>query len=271
LDSGSEGGHEGLIFAWCALENQIEGPVNVDALVELLLQSRFCFAQNPTLSGLLPREIGENCELILQIGCGDAIPKTIFERENFSLFLFKTEDRRVRQMDGDFLRAQVNGDVLLQIETSFGRECPVQLDALCAPGPRVEQFVFDFDLSRENRELSRGRHFLQVDAVVNGDARLQVRDFRKRIAEVAANPFKFRRALFCGARGPALQAKKNDREHRGADQNDQGQRQRPGEFSLRFKRWRVHEACAAKKYRPPRPIDVKGGCSPQNIFETVDQ
>jgi hypothetical protein len=25
-----------------------------------------------------------------------------------------------------------------------------------------------------------------------------------------------------------------------------------------------------KKYRPPRPMDVKGGCSPQNIFETAD-
>jgi hypothetical protein len=24
-----------------------------------------------------------------------------------------------------------------------------------------------------------------------------------------------------------------------------------------------------KKYRPPRPMDVKGGCSPQNILESA--
>jgi hypothetical protein len=24
-----------------------------------------------------------------------------------------------------------------------------------------------------------------------------------------------------------------------------------------------------KKYRPPRPMDVKGGCSPQNILEKL--
>src|SRR2546430_4958926 len=25
-----------------------------------------------------------------------------------------------------------------------------------------------------------------------------------------------------------------------------------------------------KKYRPPRPMDVKGGCSPQNILESAE-
>jgi hypothetical protein len=26
---------------------------------------------------------------------------------------------------------------------------------------------------------------------------------------------------------------------------------------------------SAKKYRPPRPMDVKGGCSPQNTLEKL--
>ena len=112
------------------------------------------------------------------------------------------------QPDRDFIRAQIHGDVLLQIETGFGRERAVQFYPLRAPGPGVEQFVFDFDLSRENRELGCGGRFLQVDAVVDRDARLQVRDFHKRIAHVAADAFKFRGALFCRARGPALQSEK---------------------------------------------------------------
>jgi hypothetical protein len=135
----------------------------------------------------------------------------------------------------------------------------------------VKQFVFDFNLSRENRELGRGGRFLQVNMIVNRDARLQMRHFYERIAHVAAEAFKFRGALFCGARGPALQPEKDDRERCHADQNDQRQREWPGKFSPWFKRWRVHEASAPKKYRPPRPMDMKGGCSPQNIFETADQ
>jgi hypothetical protein len=31
-----------------------------------------------------------------------------------------------------------------------------------------------------------------------------------------------------------------------------------------LKRVRIHLGITPKKYRPPRPMDVKGGCSPQN-------
>jgi hypothetical protein len=28
----------------------------------------------------------------------------------------------------------------------------------------------------------------------------------------------------------------------------------------------IHKPLSPKKYRPPCPMDMKGGCSPQNIF-----
>ena len=48
--------------------------------------------------------------------------------------------------------------------------------------PAALRTEFDFDLPRKNRELSRRCCFLQVDTVVDCDARLQVRDFHKCIA-----------------------------------------------------------------------------------------
>ena len=129
------------------MENQSEWAIGVDAFIQLPFQGGFCLAQHPTLSGFLPREIGENCELILQIGCGDAIPKTIFEREHFSLFLFKTEDRRVRQMDSDFLWAQINGYVLLQIEK----------DAKQIPANITPQMIVDSSLVDEALKEMAGK------------------------------------------------------------------------------------------------------------------
>ena len=46
-----------LLFDRGILENQIEVPGGVHALVELLLQGGFRFDQNPALSGFLAREI----------------------------------------------------------------------------------------------------------------------------------------------------------------------------------------------------------------------
>ena len=121
----------------------------------------------------------------------------------------------------DCIRTKVYADVLLQIKTGSGRERAVQLDPLRAPRPGVEQLVLDFDLSRENSEFSRGGRPLQIDAAIDRDAWLQLRDFDEGIAEIAANPLQFRGALFSRPSGPALQPKKDEREHRGNDQGDQ--------------------------------------------------
>ena len=61
----------------------------------------------------------ESRELALQVRGGNAIPETVFEREHLNLFLLDAEDRRVRQADRDFVRAQINRHVLLQIEAGF--------------------------------------------------------------------------------------------------------------------------------------------------------
>ena len=210
-----------LVLHWRFLENKMETLSGVQAFFELFLQGGFGLDEDPALPRFPARKIGEGRELILQIGRGDSIPEAIFEREHFRLVLFHPEDRCVRQPDRDFIRAQVHGDVLLQIEAGFSGERTMELHPLRAPSPSVEQFMFDFDLARENRELGGGRRFLEINTVVDRDAGLQMRYFHKRIAQVASDALEFRRALFCRARGPALQPQKNNREQGGADQNDQ--------------------------------------------------
>src|SRR5205823_13227586 len=95
-------------------------------------------------------------------------------------------------------------------------------------------------------------------------------DFGERIAHLAADAFQFGGALFRGPGRPALQSKENESGQRYEEESDERQRERPGESSPRFKRVRLHNRMAPKKYRPPRPMDVKGGCSPQNIFLSAD-
>ena len=221
-----------LILHWCVLENEIETPADLRPVVELFLQSRFRFGQNSAFGGFLARKFGQGRELVLQVSRGNSVPKAIFKRQDFRLFLFNAENRRVGYPDGNFVWTKVYAEILLQIETGFGRERAVKFDSLRAPRPGVEKFVFDFHLPREDRELGHGRRFLEINAAVDRDAWLQVRDFHESVPDIAPDAFQLRGALSGRAGGPALQPKKDDRDHRRADQENQRQRERPGKFPL---------------------------------------
>ena len=107
----------------------------------------------------------------------------------------------------------------------------VELDPFRAARPGVEEFVFDFDLARKNRELRGRGRFLQVNAIVDRDARLQLRHFHQGIAHVAAEAFQLGRALPRGPRGPGLQAVENEGQRRDEEERDQRESDRPGKFS----------------------------------------
>ena len=82
--------------------------------------------------------------------------------------------------------------------------------------------------------------------------------------------FQFGAALFHGPRRPGLEPQKDERAERGHDEHGEGESGRPGKLTARCGRVRIHNRISPKKYRPPRPMDVKGGCSPQNILESAE-
>src|SRR4051812_3431218 len=93
--------------------------------------------------------------------------------------------------------------------------------------------------------------------------------------QVLAQAFQLGRALVSDARGPALHAPEDEKTRASEDQNDEDERDRPvvaaGGLGLQHRAldagfWTLL-ILAPKKYRPPRPMGVKGGCSPQNNLE----
>ena len=100
----------------------------------------------------------------------------------------------MRQFHHDFVFAHIDGEIFAEIEAGFDVEGAVQFDPLRAAGPSVHEFVFDFRLARENGEFGDGAGLLEIDAVVNRDARLQLREFDKGVARFAAEAFEFRAA-----------------------------------------------------------------------------
>ena len=86
------------------------------------------------------------------------------------------------------------------------------------------------------------------------------------IAEIAAHSLHFVGALPRSPGRPAFEPNKNENADAGQNQREDGKSERPGESPARREGIRIHDVISPKKYRPPRPMDVKGGCSPQNIF-----
>ncbi len=89
--------------------------------------------------------------------------------------------------------------------------------------------MFDFDTSGQDDQLAYWRGLLEIDAVVDRDPRLQMRDIDERSAQIFAKPLEFARALPSGARRPALQAQKNNNDHDRNDECDQCEGHWPGE------------------------------------------
>src|SRR5262249_22034005 len=126
-------------------------------------------------------------------------------------------------------------------------------------------------------------------AVINRDPWLQMRHVDKRSAQIFAKLLQLSRALPRRACRPTLQTQEDDDDRGCNDQHHKRQRDRPCD-AVRLcciQHWALDvgrsaflitlqssesmktsknkkERLAPKNYRPPRPIDVKGGCSPQN-------
>src|SRR5947207_11226450 len=63
----------------------------------------------------------------------------------------------------------------------------MQLYPLRAPNPGMQEFVFHFDASRQHDQFAHRRGLLHIDAVVDRDARLQVRDIDESRAQSLPN------------------------------------------------------------------------------------
>ena len=86
----------------------------------------------------------------------------------------------------------LDGEILFQIETGFDLERAVQLDAFGAARPGVHHLVLDLDPALHDRELGDRGRLLEINPVVNGDARLKVRQPNERFARIASHFFQRR-------------------------------------------------------------------------------
>src|ERR1700738_2375349 len=107
----------------------------------------------------------------------------------------------------------------------------MQFHAFGASRPGVLEFVFDFDLARKNRQLRRRRRFLEVNSIIDGNARLELGHSYESVPDVTTDSFQFRSALAHCASGPCFQAQKNESGKGGDDQDRQREGGGPGEFS----------------------------------------
>ena len=125
--------------------------------------------------------------------------------------------------------------------------------------------MFHLYLPGEDRKLSgRGSPF-EVNPVIYGDAWLKLRHFYQRITHIASHSLQLVRALPGRPHRPAFHSHEDEGDDARDDENHERKGERPGKAPPKF--WvRIHNVMSPKKYRPPRPMDVKGGCSPQNIL-----
>ncbi len=85
----------------------------------------------------------------------------------------------------------VDGEVFAQIEAGFDVKGAVEFDLFGAAGPGVQEFVVDFGLPGKNGEFGDGAGLLEVNAIANGHAGLQLREFDEGVARFAAEAFEF--------------------------------------------------------------------------------
>ena len=70
--------------------------------------------------------------------------------------------------------------------------------------------MFDLEASRQDDQLAHWRGLFHIDAVVDSDPRLQVRDVDESSAQILADPLEFESALPRCACRPGLDAQKDD-------------------------------------------------------------
>src|SRR5947209_17193209 len=104
----------------------MHGTFGVNPITQLSLKRRFCLRQNSALRRFLSGQFGERRELSLEVCCGNSIPQSVLKCEDVHLLLLDPQNCRTRKSDQNLVRPQVDGEIMLQIETGFCREGPVQ-------------------------------------------------------------------------------------------------------------------------------------------------
>jgi Leu/Phe-tRNA-protein transferase len=87
--------------------------------------------------------------------------------------------------------------------------------------------MFDFDATGQHDQLAYRRRLFQVNAVIDRDPWLQMRDVDERSAQIFAEPLQVSRALPRCARRPTLQTQEDDENRRCNDQCHKRQRDWP--------------------------------------------
>ena len=107
----------------------------------------------------------------------------------------------------------------------------MELYPLGATHPAVQKFVFYFDPARQDHQLAHWPGLFHVNPVVDGDARLQLRDIDKSSTQILTQSLELGSTLLGGARGPGFQPEKNERRDCCKDDHNQRQGTWPGDSS----------------------------------------
>ena len=175
----------------------------------------------------------------------------------------------MRQLHNDDIRPDIDRQVLAQIESRFDRESAMELHVLGTACPRVLQFVFNFDLPRQDDELGRRSGLFEINSVVNGHARLQVRDVDEGVAQILAESLQVRRALMSSSPRPSFESPEREASEDGRNEDDKGESRWPGNsaggtepgrsrLSFESRRFGRHP----KKVPPPTPDGREGRLFP---------
>jgi hypothetical protein len=121
----------------------------------------------------------------------------------------------------DFIRSDIDREVLSQVEAGFNGERSVKFHTLGTSCPRVLKFMVDFDAPRHNRQFARWRGLFQVDAIVDGNPGLQMGDVDEGGAQIFANSFHLTNALMRGPHGPGVSAIENEADQYRDEERDQ--------------------------------------------------
>jgi hypothetical protein len=122
--------------------------------------------------------------------------------------------------------------------------------------------VFHFHPSRENHQLGHRCCLFHVDAVVDRDARLQVRDIDESRTQIFAEAFELGGALCGGTCWPGFNAQEHKHDDRSHDERDKSESDWPGKSCLRRREFLHRAQITAKKVPPPTPDGREGRLFP---------
>ncbi|MBA3272343.1 MAG: hypothetical protein H0T11_00525, partial [Chthoniobacterales bacterium] len=130
-------------------------------------------------------------------------------------------------LDGNRVIPHICLHVLAQVKTGFDGERAVKFHILRAARPGVGKLMIDLDPHRDEHQLSHLRGLLQVDAIVDGNAGLELRDLDKRVAHFTRETLEFGRALLAGPHRPGFKPQKDEGDEERYDDKNQREGERP--------------------------------------------